>query len=117
MSELFELHQSTLEKMGIGEADITHAYLYPLEPNLYPVFELTPASFFRLLDRRFARYPEWRRRLTRGLTLSGLVFIKSGTLVGKKRLILHEIGHIQGRKHTWKPGLMHPSWLFRWTTR
>lgn len=63
-------------------------------------------------------YPLWfMKRFVRGFTYMGIIYIKEGTKFGLDRLILHEIGHILGYKHTWKPNLMFRSWIGRWFKR
>lgn len=56
----------------------------------------------------------WYKLFCRGYVARGVIHITEGKIIGKERLIVHEIGHILGYKHTWNVYLMHPSWIGRW---
>ncbi len=60
------------------------------------------------------KYSRIRLRLTRGFIVNNTMYIRKGTRIGLAKLILHEIGHAMGKKHTWLPTVMNPTWVFRW---
>ncbi len=64
-----------------------------------------------LFDKKVSRL---RRRLTRGFHNGYTIYVKEGIKFGEHELIQHELGHIFGYGHTWKPNLMNPVWLLRW---
>lgn len=79
--------------------------------ELYKVI-FVPKQEFREKFRRL-----WYYLFCRGYTIGNVIYIREGTWLGLERLVLHEIGHILGYKHTWWVNLMHPSWIGRWLMR
>jgi hypothetical protein len=69
-----------------------------------------------LRDEVFEKYMTgwWYKTFCRGFVIGDVIYIREGTWLGLDRLVIHEIGHILGYKHTWLPYIMHPSWIGRW---
>lgn len=64
------------------------------------------------------RYPRWfLKKFVRGFTVNGKIVIREKIKIGLHRLVLHEVGHIIGYKHTIIPKIMFPSWIGRWFKR
>lgn len=85
----------------------------------YVITYLTDAEFKETISRKTGdKYSSIRRYFTRGfMTKHGTnynIYIKDSAKIGREKLILHEIGHVLGKKHTWLPTLMNPTWVFRW---
>jgi len=90
---------------------------FSYEGTSFSYFDVEDEHFTQLTDILLKRYPKWRRKLTGGVMFKDTIYIKKSRTLFRKRLILHEIGHVLGYKHTWKPTIMNPTWLFRWFNR
>lgn len=96
------------------ESDIKFIVFQNKSYNFYNVDD----EVWKVLMKNFLSYrSDFRKKFTGGFTVYGEIFIKKSRKIGRKRLILHEIGHILGYQHTWKPTIMNPTWLFRWLNR
>ena len=94
--------------------------LYAYKGDGYPIYWLTQKQWDEEMEnwRSKKPYPLWfMKKFVRGFRRGEYIYIKQGTKFGLERLILHEIGHILGYKHTWKPNLMFRSWIGRWFKR
>ena len=60
-------------------------------------------------------YLQIAKRMARGYTTGGEVFIYI-KYDNDAKLLAHEVGHIIGLTHTWRPVVMNPSGLFRFKT-
>lgn len=90
---------------------------YTYQETVYEYQLLEANEFNTRMDETFPQFTWLRRRLTRGFRINQEIIIKENARIGLNRLILHEIGHLLGYKHTWKLTLMNPSWVFRWFKR
>lgn len=103
MNELYNKVRSTSPKEKIIFKNQTYQF-YNVERKLWKEFKN------EILKNRF-----WlRRKMTGGFVLGKEIYIDKSRKIGRKKLILHEIGHVLGYGHTWKPTLMNPTWFFRW---
>jgi len=94
-------------------------YLY--KDRYYTIRYLTDAEFKERINTTsmLKRYSAFRLSLTRGFSIvysstKYYIYIKDSAKIGREKLIKHEIGHVMGKKHTWLPTLMNPTWVFRW---
>lgn len=83
----------------------------------FQYYDVEDELWKQLTDKLLRRYPAWRRKFTGGMMYADQIYIKKSRTLFRKRLILHEIGHVLGYQHTWKPTIMNPTWLFRWFNR
>jgi len=101
---------------------------YYYNKKVYDIQYLTDSEFWEVINTPQSKdkYSWLRRKLTRGLTRKTVgeygvvhydIYIKDSAKIGREKLILHEIGHVLRKKHTWFPTLMNPTWLFRWFKR
>ncbi len=87
----------------------------------FMVFEYSFENFQKMLKNVFPKTSWIRRLLTRGFTDGTYIYtLDSGhwyAKIGYDRMMRHEVAHIKkrGKHYWWKPDLMHPSWLFRWS--
>lgn len=99
----------TKEKWSIGKNGGTQSI---------QIYQYVFKNFQKLLKHVFPNMSWFKRILIRGFTDGVFVYTlnpKHWYSIFYDRMIWHEIGHIKGRGHTWKPTLMNPTWLFRWT--
>jgi len=84
----------------------------------YNIFHYKFDNFQKLLKHVFPKMSWVRRVLTRGFTDGIYIYVLNPKhwygSIKYQTMVWHEIGHIKGEGHTWKPTLMNPSWLFRW---
>ena len=86
----------------------------------YMLYYYFPKDFRRLWKEVFPKHSWLRRLLSRGFTDGHDIFLMDESCwysrIGHDKLIVHEIAHIEKlHKHTWKPTIMNPMWIFRWT--
>ena len=86
--------------------------LYIFKDKDYTIHYLTDEEWKKLIDNTSITW--WKKRLIRGVTINKYVYIKDSAVIGRIRLIEHEIGHVLNNVHTWLPVTMNPTWLFRW---
>ena len=115
--EISDQYQQQVQILGLHSTDLVAAAWYSFQKQQFPVLEIRNQRYGQLLAEIFPKIPPLRRWLTRGFTAHGLICIKEGTWLGRHRLIIHEIGHLLDKDHTWWPTLMHRSWAFRWFNR
>lgn len=91
------------------------AYVYDDTPYYY--YDVPDELWKSLCDNYLKRKNPLLRLFIGGFVLGGKIYIRKGRLRNRRKLILHEIGHVLGYQHTWKPTIMNPTWLLRWRER
>jgi|TARA_R100000479_G_C6353002_1_gene189959 hypothetical protein len=91
------------------------AYMYDGKPYFY--YDVPDELWKSLCDNFLKKKNSLIRLLIGGFVLRGDIYIKKGRKINRNKLILHEIGHVLGYHHTWKPTIMNPTWLFRLLNR
>lgn len=86
------------------------------------IFYYTFKNFQKLLKYAFPKINKIRLFVTRGFTDGQYIYLLEKdhwySKIGHKRMIQHELKHIEGKKHRWwVPDVMHPSFLFRWSDK
>lgn len=100
--------------------EITHPReekkFYVFDGIQYPIVYQDAATFRATFKSR-----NWLKKLynrtVRAKTKDGVIYIRRDALLWNyDKLMMHEIGHILGLKHSpwWKFTIMHPLGLFRW---
>ena len=89
----------------------------------YTIYYYDFWNFQELMKYKFSNMNRVRRWLTRGFTDGTYIYALDTShwysKIGRERMLLHEIGHIEkwDKHRWWLPDLMHPSWLFRWSDK
>lgn len=106
--------------MAKSKFNISHDYAIfrIVNDERYLVFYYSFENFQKVLKEQFPNINVVRRLLTRAFTDGEVIYALDKfhwySSIAHDKLLEHEVGHIKGEQHTWKPTLMNPSWLFRW---
>ena len=83
----------------------------------YLYYNVEKELWEKMKDAYITKRTKIRKKLTGGFVLGNQIFIDKSRKIGRRKLIIHEVGHTLGLGHTWKPTIMNPTWLFRWLNR
>jgi hypothetical protein len=89
---------------------------YEYMGETYELWWLSDKTFrYKLEDfREMTGHHVWYWRWIRGFLWGSKIYLKESTWFGRKKLIIHEIGHVLGHEHTYWPTTMNRWAMFRW---
>lgn len=91
---------------------------FEFEGQKYELYYMKPHNFEKAWKQTFKNSTWLRMKLSRGFMEGKYIYLREPDNwyygIAHRTLIIHEIGHILGYKHTLKPTIMNPYWIFRW---